>query len=123
MKILDCINDFHTVCGNSYRVTTDKGDYQIGPQINLCICIGLIEYEEELHNGSYLFRYYKGIEVPFRKKSIFGKKVYTADDIVKNILEFMKKRPNEFEALFNKTAKPANKRSNYPHVSIRKFKI
>lgn len=59
----------------------------------------------------------------FVKRAYSEKKVYTADDIVKNILEFMKKRPNEFEALFNKTAKPANKRSNYPHVSIRKFKI
>lgn len=102
-------------------MTTDKGNYSVCPESNSCVFVGLIEWEKATSCG-YQIRYYKGIEVPFHKKTIFGEKVIrTADDTVKDIIHFMMSQPSKFEALFNKAAKPGNKKGQYPHVSIKKI--
>lgn len=121
MKILGCINDLNTILGNSYKVMTDKGNYSVCPENSSCVFVGLIEWEKADSCG-YHVKYYKGIEVRFRKKTIFGKKVIrTADDTVNDIIKFMKTHPNKFEDLFNKNAKLSNKNGIYPKLSIKKI--
>lgn len=120
MKITGCINDFHLAHGESYHVMTDgEYDYQVSPDSEKTVFIGMIEWTKYRHDGIIQTRYVKGFIVPFSDRDpVTGKTVKTVDEVTHSLIILMMENPDKFEELFLKKAKPAKgKKAKYPKIS------